>query len=211
MGRWWVKTKGKNCQQKHEKSIFCVEAKSTPPDELVCVCLNGYAVVGRNSRLQSCERIWSSRSAKGCSKAKESGKGNLQSSSLTFFSRKTKSNFLLWKLLRTFFFPQTILFSKHFAWSVLSLVVFKTSISCAMPCWTVLPLRRLEDDFASAQRNDASCLCWHFLSSCLYSPPCHESSCRNLFVLLFLREPNSCAFNGGECCRCDQCSFFPYA
>ena len=127
-----------------------------------------------------------------------------------FFSRKSKSNFpLLWKLL-PFFFPKTILFSKHFAWSVLSLVVFKTSISCAMPCWTVLPLRRLEDDFASAQRNDASCLCWHFLSSCLYSPPCHESSCRNLFVLLFLREPNSCAFNGGECCRCDQCSFFPY-
>ena len=113
----------------------------------------------------------------------------------SFFSRKTKSNFhfpLLWKLLRTFFFPKTILFSKHFAWSVLSLVVFKTSISCAMPCWTVLPLRHLKDDFASTQRVDASCLCWHFLSSCLYSQPCHESSCCQ-----------TAAMQCGECCRCE--------
>ena len=58
------------------------------------------------------------------------------------------------------FFPKTILFSQDFAWSVLCLVVFKTSSSCEMPCWRMLPSRHLEDDFASTQRIDASSLCW---------------------------------------------------
>ena len=215
MGRWWVKTRGKNCQQKHEMSIFCLEAKSTPPNELV-FCLNRYAVeVGEEIRVFSLARGFDRHDQRKDVQRRKNlaeAKATFNHHLLLFFSLENQNLIFLCcgSCYAPFFFPKTILFSKHFAWSVLSLVVFKTSISCAMPCWTVLPLRRLEDDFASAQRNDASCLCWHFLSSCLYSQPCHESSCRNLFVLLFLREPNSCAFNGGECCRCDQCSFFPY-
>ena len=120
--------------------------------------------MGRNLRLQSCKRFWSSRSAKGSSKEEESGKEKatfkMMSSSLSFFLEKQNLIFLWCGSCYSPFSPKTILFSQDFAWSVLCLVAFKTSSSCAMPCWRVLPLRHLEHDFASTQRIDASCLCW---------------------------------------------------
>ena len=136
--------------------------------------------MGRNSRLQSCKRFWSSRSAKGSSKEEESGKGkgNFQSSSLSFFLQKQNLIFL-WcgSCYAPCFFPKTILFSQHFAWSVLSLVVFKTSSICK--CQAGERCRCVVWRLISPHTKD---WCFMFvlaiLSSCLYSQPCHESSCR---------------------------------